>query len=686
MSIGTVFFSRRWQDMGLNFAVLFGMAVSASFANGAAGDSTGDAADECAAPRWLLRPDADEYPGLPGFVTAVTYWGSDGGVEESGALVAAQLGSWGFPSVAYVMLRRETGWTQLGGAFNARVNSLTVYRGDLIAAGDFSSVDGTDLKRVARWDGVSWKPLGSGVSGSGASIRVLAQYHDELIAAGKFTRAGGETAKNIARWNGSAWQPLGSGLDGTNTTVVSICVYQDALFAVGSFQWSDEYELRYIARWNGETWTQVEGLSALPIQQVMTYRSELLAKQSQQIFAWNGTAWRLFGTAAGVNWIVEFQDQLISLGYSRSGVGGLQDRYTAAEWSGAAWVPITELGSGTGYCAVPIGKKLIVGGGFRMPIGGFNVAAWDGINSYRFGHGLYETSSLVAEGITFLESCRGEIIVGGNITYVDDDESWGGLARWDGRRWRRLIPEPSWAGGALLAYHGDILITRDYSYSDSPLWRWNGSSLEEFSQSPWFSISSLGIFQDSVVAFSGMSVRRYDDSNGIWHLLGGEFELWTPEIQWDQGLISVLREFAGELYVGGRFTHADGVPANYVARWNGLSWRPVGAGVQSTYGTVEPMAMQVYRNALIVAGRFDRVGEITVRNIAGWDGESWFALAAGLLSSLDATAVYALETYNDELIAGGHFNISGGQPLASPARWDGQRWSDWGIALGGATR
>ena len=37
--------------------------------------------------------------------------------------------------------------------------------------------------------------------------------------------------------------------------------------------------------------------------------------------------------------------------------------------------------------------------------------------------------------------------------------------------------------------------------------------------------------------------------------------------------------YNGELVVGGRFTCAGGVPANYIAKWNGTSWSALGTGM-----------------------------------------------------------------------------------------------------------
>ena len=37
----------------------------------------------------------------------------------------------------------------------------------------------------------------------------------------------------------------------------------------------------------------------------------------------------------------------------------------------------------------------------------------------------------------------------------------------------------------------------------------------------------------------------------------------------------------GSLYAGGSFTTAGGVDANYIARWDGANWSPLGAGTNN---------------------------------------------------------------------------------------------------------
>jgi hypothetical protein len=75
-----------------------------------------------------------------------------------------------FPSVnggitaPYVALWDGTYWAPMGAGFNAQVHDMVIYRGDVIAAGSFTSTGGTPVGRIARWDGASWQPLGTGAN------------------------------------------------------------------------------------------------------------------------------------------------------------------------------------------------------------------------------------------------------------------------------------------------------------------------------------------------------------------------------------------------------------------------------------------------------------------------------------------------------------------------------------------
>ena len=52
-------------------------------------------------------------------------------------------------------------WSTLSTGMNDWVYSSTVYNGDLIVGGNFTSAGGVSADHIARWDGNTWHPLGS---------------------------------------------------------------------------------------------------------------------------------------------------------------------------------------------------------------------------------------------------------------------------------------------------------------------------------------------------------------------------------------------------------------------------------------------------------------------------------------------------------------------------------------------
>ena len=67
-------------------------------------------------------------------------------------------------------------------------------------------------------------------------------------------------------------------------------------------------------------------------------------------------------------------------------------------------------------------------------------------------------------------------------------------------------------------------------------------------------------------------------------------------------------------------------------------------------------ALCVYDGKLIAGGDFQISGCTWAANIASWDGSSWSPLGAGMNSP-----VYALAVYDNKLIAGGFFTTAGGR-------------------------
>ncbi|MCA9285921.1 MAG: hypothetical protein KDA22_11930 [Phycisphaerales bacterium] len=164
---------------------------------------------------------------------------------------------------------RDPTWLPtFGGApgMNGSVNALTTFddgSGDgpaLYAGGTFTAAGGTAAHAVAKWDGSSWSPLGSGLSGSDfflPAVNALTTFDDgsgggpALCAGGEFTTAGGTAANSVAKWDGSSWSPLGSGMV---DWIWALTTFDDgsgggpALYAGGKFAASPAVD-SYLAKW-----------------------------------------------------------------------------------------------------------------------------------------------------------------------------------------------------------------------------------------------------------------------------------------------------------------------------------------------------------------------------------------------------------------------------------------------------
>jgi hypothetical protein len=148
-------------------------------------------------------------------------------------------------------------WSPLGVGLDNTVRALALdASGNLYVGGDFVRTSDSLLllNRIGMWDGAAWNALivGTNTGVGGGSVFVLAFDVDgSLYAGGGFTSAGGVSAARLARWDGSTWTPLGSGL---NSAVRSIFFTDTGLFAGGDFATAGGVPANRIAEWNDSEW------------------------------------------------------------------------------------------------------------------------------------------------------------------------------------------------------------------------------------------------------------------------------------------------------------------------------------------------------------------------------------------------------------------------------------------------
>lgn len=230
------------------------------------------------------------------------------------------------------------------------------------------------------------------------------------------------------------------------------------------------------------------------------------------------------------------------------------------------------------------------------------------------------------------------LYVGGEFSTVGGTVAHN-VARWDGTSWSALGTGTNGTVNALALVGTDLYVAGRFSQAGgapaASIAKWNGTS--------W---SALG----AGLANAGSTQLAY---------------------------VATLLSVGQAVYAGGTFTLAGGASANNIARWDGSSWSPLGAGLTGTIGSVNALAM--VGADLYVGGSFDYAGGQVASRIAKWNGTSWQALGSGIGTATNGT-VDALLVVGSDLYVGGGFGVAGGVATDGLAKWNGTSWS----RLGGA--
>ena len=125
----------------------------------------------------------------------------------------------------------------------------------------------------------------------------------------------------------------------------------------------------------------------------------------------------------------------------------------------------------------------------------------------------------------------------------------------------------------------------------------------------------------------------------------------------------------GNLYAGGTFITAGGIPANRVAQWDGTQWSALGSGFDN--GVVN--ALVVSGTTLYAGGTFTATGGVVIYRVAQWDGATWSAL--GTNGPDGSVSALAFDSAGNLYAAGSFPTLGGGVVANGVAKWDGATWS-----------
>jgi hypothetical protein len=518
----------------------------------------------------------------------------------------------------------------------------------------------------------------------------------ELYAGGDFYLASGLPAKGLVRWDGWQWNQLEVPLPfGGGSAVGDVTVFDEdgegplpaALF-VGGQQLSVQNTNSDVVRWDGATWTPV-GANRLVglVRDLTVFDEDGPGPKLPALFAAGD-----FFADGGIRYLA----RLDGAAWSKLGAGVQGNIVRCLE-------VIDEDGDGPQRAALWVGAQQTTFG--DLP--GVGIGRWDGQAWTDVGTGATGGYQFVADILQFDEDGPGpgapKVYIGGGFSAVDGQPA-ARVAAWDGSAW-------SGVGSNLAGSYARTMIAFDPD-GDGPA-------------------------AESIHVFGPISVKEGGQQGAYWN--GAEW-IAVPGLN-DAALTATMLETerGNELLLGGQFQVAGPALVNFIATWDGGTWRPLNRGVadgyiKSLHSMViedgEPpllfvggQSMQIEgdtntalrgwgsqgwsdrppeppvdniaalagfdrdgpgleRTSLIVGGSFGSIEPLHSPNIAGWNSDGWFAIGADLavvaLAALDLDGGGPGLTV---LCAGGSFHSIGGVAAERVALWDGADWQALGTGV-----
>jgi hypothetical protein len=643
----------------------------------------------------------------------------------------------------------RTGFSSPGGGVDqtarAEVSFDDGHGAALFVGGDFLFAGGAPANHIARWDGSSWSALGQGLNGAVLALSVYdAGSGPALYAAGSFTQAGGVSANHIARWNGSSWSAVGGG---TNGDVSALTIFNDgtgtALFAGGSFTQAGGLSASRIAKWNGSSWSSLGSGTDADVKALTVFNdgfgSNLYAggaftlaggQAASHVARWSGASWTALGAGTDADVLALTVSSVGGTPTLYAGgmflhAGGVSVNYVA-RWNGLVWSALVSPPFSPGVDDVvyaladhDVGNGvnlLYIGGLFVSADDGYeslhHVALWDGSGLSSLGTGANGPVHALA---SHDDGTGPALYAGGAFTSMSGAPA-GDIASWRPHTWSSLshgngmsddVHALAVFGPGSPALYAGGRFTSAGGVNANYIAKWNGSvwspldtgmfrqylGVPEVGALATYDIPSPALYAggrfDQAGSISSSDIARWDGTS--WSSLAGGMDA-SPNANHFVSALVVFDDGSGPaLVAGGMFTSAGGVPAIDVARWNGSSWSPFGAGLGM--GNVDSVsALAVYDDgagpALYAGGSFTTSGGNPLPYLAKWNGSSWTTVGSGLAGNGSSTFVDALTVFDDgsgpKLYAGGRFTSAGGTPVNNVARWNGSSWSAFGGGVSGS--
>ncbi|MCC6182591.1 MAG: T9SS type A sorting domain-containing protein, partial [Bacteroidia bacterium] len=152
-------------------------------------------------------------------------------------------------------------------------------------------------------------------------------------------------------------------------------------------------------------------------------------------------------------------------------------------------------------------------------------------------------------------------------------------------------------------------------------------------------------------------------------------QVWTKILDSVPGFFQVTTlvkdTVSNVLYLGGEINTANDKVSNGVFKYNGVSFDPLGSGIDDNQGYTLVKSLAIFQNKLYVCGTFHKTGPYWCNYVGRWNGTSWDSVNFNPNKPVGWSDVY-----NNELYVSGSFDTVAGQAIKHVAKFDGTNWHD----------
>lgn len=182
------------------------------------------------------------------------------------------------------------GYFQVGTLVKDTINNVLYFGGSITAANNKS------CNGIAKYDGVSFDSLRSGVTGFGGVVKSLQMFQNKLYVFGSFLKTGSYNCRFIGRWDGASWDSVNFL---PNQPIWWSDVNNNELYVSGWFDTIAGLPIKHVAKFDGTNWHDLSFTAADMTGAIKVYKNKIYVASYTGLWQYSNNVWSPLADCVG---------------------------------------------------------------------------------------------------------------------------------------------------------------------------------------------------------------------------------------------------------------------------------------------------------------------------------------------------------------------------------------------------